>query len=194
MSASVPSAVTPGGVRVDRVVTTGWEPAPDGVLPATNTWVVGDDRECLVIDAAHDGRVIVKSIARERRVLGVLLTHGHLNHIDAVGQVCDGTRAPAYLHPADRPLWDEFYPVTPDRELASGAELTVGDAMVHVLHTPGHTPGSCSFHVPALRVVVTGDAELDGPLLALPEDTQALPGHGDPRPLFAVSVPAPTRG
>jgi glyoxylase-like metal-dependent hydrolase (beta-lactamase superfamily II) len=175
-------------------VTTGWEPGPDGEPPTTNTWVIGDDRECLIVDAAHDGRTIVKSVALERRVTAVLVTHGHLNHIDAVGEVCDGTRAPAYLHPSDRPLWDEYYPVTPDRSLADGDVLTVGGAVVEVLHTPGHTPGSCSFFVPALGVVVTGDADLSGALLALPEGTVVLPGHGDPRPLFAVSFPEPARG
>jgi glyoxylase-like metal-dependent hydrolase (beta-lactamase superfamily II) len=72
--------------------------------------------------------------------------------------------------------------------------LTVGGAAVEVLHTPGHTPGSCSFFVPALGVVVTGDADLSGALLALPESTVVLPGHGDPRPLFAVSFPEPARG
>src|SRR5689334_6005768 len=87
---------SPAGVRVERVVTTGTLPRAHGDLVLeNNTWIVGDDDECVVIDAGHDGRAIVKAIARGRRVKAVLVTHGHFDHIDAVGEVCDGTRAPA---------------------------------------------------------------------------------------------------
>ena len=93
-------APSPGGVRVARIVTAGTLDRPDGPLTLeNNTWVIGDDAECLVIDAGHDGRAIVKSIPREQRVQGVLITHGHLDHIDAVGEVCDGTRAPGIPAP-----------------------------------------------------------------------------------------------
>jgi glyoxylase-like metal-dependent hydrolase (beta-lactamase superfamily II) len=194
-------ATSPGGVSVQRVVTAGTMNRPEGPFTLeNNTWVVGNDEECLVIDAGHDGRAIVKSIPREQRVHGVLITHGHFDHLDAVGEVCDGTRAPSYLHPADRFLWDELYPVTPDHELADGQTLTVGDVELHVLHTPGHTPGSSCFHAPALGVVFTGDTLFPGGpgatrhdysdfdtiidsvrtrLFTLPEDTVVLPGHGE---------------
>ena len=192
---------SPGGVRVERVVTTGTLSTPGGeVTLENNTWIVGDDRQCVVIDAGHDGRAIVKAIARGRTVLGVLVTHGHFDHLDAVGEVCDGTRAPAYLHPADRFLWDEYYPVTPDRDLADGAVIAVGDVTLEVLHTPGHTPGSCCLYAPALGVVFSGDTLFPGGpgatrhdysdfdtiiesvrtrLFTLPEDTVVLPGHGE---------------
>lgn len=192
---------SPGGVRVERVVTTGSLTRAHGDLTLeNNTWIVGDDDECVVIDAGHDGRAIVKAIARGRSVKAVLVTHGHFDHLDAVGEVCDGTRAPAYLHPADRFLWDEYYPVTPDGELADGDTFTVGDVELTVLHTPGHTPGSCSFHAPALGAVFTGDTLFPGGpgatrhdysdfttiidsvrtrLFTLPGDTVVLPGHGD---------------
>ena len=186
-------APSPGGVRVERVVT-----AASGL--ENNTWIVGSDDECYVIDAGHDGRAIVKSIARGRRVLAVLITHGHWDHLDAVGEVCDGTRAPALIHPADRFLWDEHYPVTPDGDLGDGQTLKVGDVILHVLHTPGHTPGSSCFHAPALGAVFTGDTLFPGgpgatrhdysdfdtiiesirtKLLTLPDETVVLPGHGE---------------
>ncbi|HEV7147857.1 MAG TPA: MBL fold metallo-hydrolase [Pedococcus sp.] len=195
--------ITPsaGGVRVERVVTTGTLTTPGGeVTLENNTWVLGDDRECLIVDAGHDGRAIVKAIARGRRVLGVLVTHGHFDHLDAVGEVCDGTRAPAYLHPADRFLWDEYYPVTPDRDLLDGDAIRVGDVTLEVVHTPGHTPGSCCLYAPALGVVLSGDTLFPGGpgatrhdysdfatiiesvrtrLFTLPADTVVLPGHGE---------------
>jgi glyoxylase-like metal-dependent hydrolase (beta-lactamase superfamily II) len=195
------TATSPGGVRIARIVTTGTLDRPEGAVALeNNTWVIGDDTECLVIDAGHDGQAIVKSIPREQRVRAVLISHGHFDHIDAVGEVCDGTRAPAHLHPDDRFLWDELYPVSPDVALADGQVLTVGDVEVHVIHTPGHTPGSCCFHVPAMGVVFTGDTLFPGGpgatrhdysdfdtiiesvrtrLFTLPEDTLVLPGHGD---------------
>jgi glyoxylase-like metal-dependent hydrolase (beta-lactamase superfamily II) len=194
-------APSPGGVRVERVVTSGTiEGAHGSVELQNNTWVVGDDRECILIDAGHDGRRIVKSIPLERRVRAVVCTHAHADHINAVAEVCDGTRAPAYLHVADRPLWDSLYPVTPDRELADGDILTIGDLELRVLHTPGHTPGSVCLHAPALGAVFTGDTlfpggpgatgrpgsdfatiieSVRGRLFTLPEDTVVLPGHGD---------------
>ena len=59
-------APSPGGVRVQRVVTAGTFDRPEGALTLeNNTWVIGDDAQCLVIDAGHDGRAIVKSIPRE---------------------------------------------------------------------------------------------------------------------------------
>ena len=62
-------APTPGGVRVARIVTAGTFDRPEGTLTLeNNTWVIGDDTECLVIDAGHDGRAIVKSRSEERRV------------------------------------------------------------------------------------------------------------------------------
>ena len=192
---------TAGGVRVERVVTSGTFELDGGSWEVdNNVWVVGDDKECVVIDAAHDGRAVVKSIPHARRVTAVLLTHGHNDHINAAGEVCDSTRAPSYLHPADRMLWNELYPVTPDRELADGDVLHVGDADLHVIHTPGHTPGACSFYVPQLGVVFTGDTLFQGGpgatgrsfsdfptivasirdrLLTLPDETVVLTGHGD---------------
>lgn len=193
-------APSAGGVRVERVVTSGTFELDGGSWEVdNNVWVVGDDRECVIIDAAHDARRIVKSIPHDRRVTAVLCTHAHNDHINGVGEVCDATRAPSYLHPEDRVLWDELYPVTPDRELADGQVVRVGDVDLHVVHTPGHTPGSCCFYAPQLDVVFTGDTLFQGgpgatgrswsdpelivssireKLLTLPDPTEVHTGHG----------------
>ena len=204
-----PIVPTAGGVRVERLVTSGTFELDGGSWEVdNNVWVVGDDKECVIIDPAHDARRIVKSIPRERRVAAVLLTHAHNDHINGVGEVCDATRAPAYLHPEDRVLWDQLYPVTPDRVLADGDVITVGDVDLHVIHTPGHTPGACCFYAPALDVVFTGDTLFNGGpgatgrsysdfptiiesirdrLLTLPEETVVLTGHGDSTVIGAES-------
>lgn len=200
--APVPGVVaSAGGVGVERLVTSGTFELDGGSWEVdNNVWVVGDERECIVIDPAHDGRTIVKSLPNGRRVVGVVATHAHNDHINGVGEVCDATRAPSYLHPADRVLWDQLYPVTPDRELADGDRITVGDVELEVLHTPGHSPGSCCLYAPALGVVFTGDTLFQGGpgatgrsysdfptiiasirdrLLGLPAETVVLTGHGD---------------
>ena len=200
-------APSAGGVRVERLVTSGTFELDGGSWEVeNNVWIVGDDKECVVIDPAHDGRRIVKSIPHERKVIGVIATHAHNDHINALGEVCDSTRAPAYLHPDDRVLWDQLYPVTPDRELADGDVITVGDVDLHVIHTPGHTPGAVSLYAPQLGVVFTGDTLFNGGpgatgrsfsdeatilksisqrLLPLPADTVVHTGHGDDTTLGA---------
>lgn len=187
-------------VRIDRVVTSGTFSLDGGTWEVdNNVWVIGDDTECIVIDAAHDGRPIIAAVAK-RTVRAVLLTHGHDDHIGAVGEVFDATRAPSYLHPADRMLWDRVFPVTPDAELADGDVFTVGGVALTVLHTPGHAPGACCFHAPELGAVFTGDTLFAGgpgatgrsfsdfptiiesirsKLLTLPPETVVHPGHGD---------------
>ena len=110
------------------------------------------------------------------------------------------TGAAAYLHPADRVLWDQTQEAAPDAELADGQTFAVGDVELRVLHTPGHAPGACCFHVPALDVLFSGDTLFNGgpgatgrsfsdfptiidsirdDLLTLRDHTIVLTGHGD---------------
>jgi glyoxylase-like metal-dependent hydrolase (beta-lactamase superfamily II) len=165
-----------------------------------NVWVVGDDAECVVIDGAHDAAAIA-AVVGSRRVMGILLTHAHDDHIDAVGELGPGVGAPSALHPADHELWHRVYPGTaPDQELQDGQVVHVAGTTLTVLHTPGHSPGSCSFHAPELGAVFTGDTLFRGGpgatgrsfsdfptiidsirerLLTLPPQTVVHTGHGD---------------
>ncbi len=188
--------------RIDRVVTSGTFELDGGSWDVdNNVWVVGDDTECVVVDAAHDATAILEAVG-DRRLMAVLCTHAHNDHVNAVGDLYDATGAPSALHPADRVLWDQVHPeATPDRELAHGDVITVGGVDLHVLHTPGHSPGAVCFYVPALSTVFTGDTLFQGGpgatgrsysdfdtiitsirevLLALPPQTTVLTGHGDP--------------
>jgi glyoxylase-like metal-dependent hydrolase (beta-lactamase superfamily II) len=187
-------------VRVEKIVTSGTFSLDGGTWQVdNNVWVLGNDTECIIIDAAHDARPIIKAV-NKRKVVAVLLTHGHDDHITAAGEVCDTTRGPSYLHPGDRMLWDTVYAATPDHELADGDVFTVGGADLHVLHTPGHSWGSCCFHAPDLGVIFSGDTLFNGgpgatgrsfsdfptivdsirtKLLTLPPATVVHTGHGD---------------
>jgi glyoxylase-like metal-dependent hydrolase (beta-lactamase superfamily II) len=164
-----------------------------------NIWLLGNDDEVLVIDAAHDAAPIVEAVAG-RAVLGIFLTHGHNDHINAAGALRDAVDAPVMLHPADRMLWDAVYDnEAPDTDLLDGDELEVAGATLRVLHTPGHSPGGVSLLGPGDHVFGGDTLFKGGPgatgrsysdfgtiissirdrLLLLPADTVVHTGHGD---------------
>lgn len=165
-----------------------------------NIWLVGDDREVVIIDAAHDAMAIVEAV-HGRRVRSILLTHGHNDHINAAVALQDAVDAPIALHPDDAMFWSVVYPGRePDLELVDGEVHRVAGTVLGVLHTPGHSPGCCSFYDEGGQMVFSGDTLFcGGPgatgrshshrptilrsirarLLALPPETVVHTGHGD---------------
>ncbi|GAA1357934.1 MBL fold metallo-hydrolase [Saccharothrix algeriensis] len=187
-------------VRIDRGVTSGTF-SLDGETHQVdnNVWVVGDDSECVVVDAPHDVEAILRVVAG-REVRAILATHAHDDHVRVAPALSEATGAPVLLHPADLVLWRLCHPGTePDGELADGQALDIAGTSLHVLHTPGHSPGACCFHAPDLGAVFTGDTLFQGgpgatgrsysshdliidsitrKLLTLPHDTTVHTGHG----------------
>jgi glyoxylase-like metal-dependent hydrolase (beta-lactamase superfamily II) len=187
--------------RLDRVVTHGtFSIDGEDFEVDNNIWIVGDDDECLVIDAAHQATPIVAGVAG-RRVVAIVCTHGHNDHINAAGDLQAVVDAPVVLHPADRMLWDVVYPGrAPDGEIADGERFVAGGVELVALHTPGHSPGGVSLHDADHTRVFSGDTLFNGGpgatgrsfsdhdtivrsirtrLLTLPPETVVHTGHGD---------------
>ncbi len=187
--------------RIDRVVTAGvFSLDGEDFDVENNIWLVGDDDEVIVIDAAHDHRPVLEGIG-DRAVRAIVCTHAHNDHINAAAALAEETGAPVWLHPDDTMLWEVVYPDRRvDDPLRDGQLITIGGSDVTVVHTPGHSPGGVCLHLPSEGVVFSGDTLFKGGpgatgrsfsdygtildsierrLFTLPEHTRVHTGHGD---------------
>ena len=164
-----------------------------------NVWVVGDDEQCVVIDAPHDVDAIMEVVGG-RAVKAIICTHAHDDHVRVAPALRERTGAPILLHPDDRPLWelthtDELW----DADLTDGQSIKIGGAALTVIHTPGHAPGAVCLYSHDLGCVFTGDTLFEGGpgatgrsfsdekvivasirrrLFDLPDETVVHTGHG----------------
>jgi glyoxylase-like metal-dependent hydrolase (beta-lactamase superfamily II) len=171
-------------------------------------------KSALVIDPGGDFDEIRARVERHgAKIASIVHTHTHVDHVGATAELQRWAEAPARIHEADRFLY-EMLPVqaalvgtaTPehcdlDGDLRDGGSVAVGSLEAHVLHTPGHTPGSCTFLVrsPDGAVAFTGDTlfrrgigrtdlwggdtdlimrSLRGKLMTLDAETRVIAGHG----------------
>jgi len=132
---------------------------PNGQF-AENCYLVADGSsgQAIMIDPGEESaRFLAELRDRGWSLDGIWLTHGHIDHIMGVGAVHAATRAPIYLHPKDRALYDDLPtygawvgmeldpPPAPQFELVPGKAVRVGKYEFEVRFTPGHSPGSVSF-------------------------------------------------
>ncbi|GAA3783291.1 MBL fold metallo-hydrolase [Streptomyces phyllanthi] len=186
--------------RIEHLVTSGTFQLDGGSWEVeNNVWLVGDDREVIVIDAAHDAAAIAAAVGT-RRLVAIVCTHAHNDHINAAPELAARFGAPVLLHPADTVLWKAVHPERePDWELVDGELLAVAGTELYVLHTPGHSPGAVCLHAPELEALFSGDTLFQGGpgatgrsysdfgtiiasirdrLLTLPAETTVHTGHG----------------
>jgi glyoxylase-like metal-dependent hydrolase (beta-lactamase superfamily II) len=159
-----------------------------------NVYVVAAGGEAIVVDGAAEPERILEQLAGATLV-AVVETHGHPDHVQALPAIVERTGAPVRANPGDR------WPVHTE-PLSGGETLTAGTARLHVMHTPGHTPGSMTFALLDERgdpvQLFTGDTLFPGgpgntsndpaafsrimqsvdSLFELPDDVRVSPGHG----------------
>ena len=165
-----------------------------------NIWLVGDDSDVVVFDAAHD-----RGARSSRPSAGAMwwrwcCTHGHNDHVTVAPELGETLDAPVLLHPGDDVLWRMTHPDKDFRAVSDGDTLDVAGTELQALHTPGHSPGSVCWYAPELGAVFSGDTlfsggpgatgrsysdfptilqSISGRLGALPGDTVVYTGHGD---------------
>ncbi|HZD02550.1 MAG TPA: MBL fold metallo-hydrolase [Actinomycetes bacterium] len=164
-----------------------------------NAYLLADPEagEALLVDAADEAERLL-DLLDGVRLIGVVTTHRHPDHIQALSAVLQAHDVWNGAHAADADDIAGEVGVRPDRLLTHGDPIKVGRFDVEVLHTPGHTDGSICVKLPASQVL-TGDALFPGGvgktvgtaafeqaidsaerhLLSLPGATRISPGHGD---------------
>jgi glyoxylase-like metal-dependent hydrolase (beta-lactamase superfamily II) len=179
-----------------------------------NCSIIGDPvtKRAIVVDpGGAPERILREAQDMGLTVVSVLHTHAHFDHCLASGEIRKATGATLCLHPDDRELWRmldvqcrvfgvPYVPVPPpDYWLQDEEKIIVGGLEGLALHTPGHTPGSMSFHFPAEKLLLAGDTLFRGGigrtdlwggdfdaiersirerLYTLDETTRVITGHG----------------
>jgi glyoxylase-like metal-dependent hydrolase (beta-lactamase superfamily II) len=168
----------------------------------------GKTKEALVIDPAGDIDAIIAEADKEGfRILRILNTHGHVDHIMGNAELKKKTNASITVHEGDAEIMVAVPPLKlqlfnakasppPDATVKDNDIIAVGEERLRVVHTPGHTPGSICLHLDGylftgdtLFVEGVGRTDLPGgswpqlfnsitkKVLSFPEDTIIMPGH-----------------
>ena len=161
-----------------------------------NCYILGykETKEGLVIDPGDEVYRVVKEISRlGLKIRYILITHGHIDHTGGAGELKKITSAPVLIHTLDAPGLN----FRPDGYLYDSQEIRLGNYIISVIHTPGHSPGGVSFHAPG--AIFTGDTLFAGSvgrtdfqggdhhklvegviekIFPLGDDLRVYPGHG----------------
>ncbi len=119
-----------------------------------NAYIVHAPEGDIIVDAGAQPEEILGKVRND--VAAILITHGHADHISALDEVREATKAPVYMHPLDA----EPAGIADYQPLQDGEDLVIAGESLHVIHTPGHCPGSVTFAVGDDQIV--GDLILPG--------------------------------
>ncbi|NLL96114.1 MAG: MBL fold metallo-hydrolase [Clostridiaceae bacterium] len=178
----------------------------------SNTYIVESRNDCAIIDCGNKPKDILK-VLRERNLNAryIILTHGHIDHILYAGEIKNETDALLCIHKDDMQLYSDpvkngydlfgfdidLLHFPPDYHLKDGDKLPLGDDVLEIIHTPGHSPGGIS--VLCDKMLFTGDtlfqlsigrtdlsggslkqlsSSIKNRLYTLNDDVVVYPGHG----------------
>jgi glyoxylase-like metal-dependent hydrolase (beta-lactamase superfamily II) len=147
------------GVRIETGSFGPWE---------TNAYLVWDGRspDALVLDPGMGAAqpLVDRVAANGLRLVLIANSHGHIDHVFDDAPLMDATDAPLAIHPDDAYRLDgrnnygfELAAVTATRDLREGEQVRIGDLVLDVLHTPGHTEGSACLYEERLGILLSGD-------------------------------------
>ena len=183
----------------------------------TNCYLVycEETLQCAVVDpGAEPERIFLEIAEAELKPVVIINTHGHVDHIGANRDMKDHFGVPLYIHAADSPMLGKIQQLElslflgakdsppADHLMSDGEEIKIGNSVLRILHTPGHSPGSVSllgdgFLLSGDTLFFEGVGRTDLPggsqkqleqslrekVMTLPDETVILPGHG---PLTSV--------
>ncbi|QID32574.1 MBL fold metallo-hydrolase [Pampinifervens florentissimum] len=143
---------------------------PVGILSVNCSLLVDEESgQALVVDPGADAHKIIREL-EHYQLVGIVATHGHIDHVGQVRTLKERFNAPFYLHPMDRflindPIWQGFerqieanLPCPePDIELKDKMEIKLGNTTLCIIHTPGHTPGLCCLYEEKSKILIAGD-------------------------------------
>lgn len=180
----------------------------------TNCYFLIQDSECIIIDPADDASFILEELLRKNlKLICMFATHGHYDHVMAAGEIQLSFNVPFYIHEKDMFLVDRLvetahhflgynsHVIKPSniKFINITNEFQINNFKFQILHSPGHTPGSCCIYIKEEGVLLTGDTLFNQgigdylhsyssktelikslkKLKKLPGETLAYPGHGD---------------
>jgi glyoxylase-like metal-dependent hydrolase (beta-lactamase superfamily II) len=143
---------------------------PLGQLQA-NCYIVIQDNKCIIIDPGDSADFLLEEILRKNlNVSAILATHGHFDHMMAVGELQLSLHCPFYIHEIDlflvkrlKQTAHHFLGYEPvifqPQQIAyiNPDTFQIPEFDIKAIYTPGHTPGSCSFYVEQENALFTGD-------------------------------------
>lgn len=183
-------------------------------MVSTNTWFCQNSGigELFIVDPADEAERIMQKIAKMEGIpAAILLTHGHFDHMMAAEALREHYNIPVLAYMGEKELlndaranlsgsWAKACTLQADRWLSDQEKTEIAGFSIEVIHTPGHTGGSCCFYLPEEKLLFSGDTLFAGSvgrtdfptssgrqmleslhrlLNTLPGDTRVCPGHGE---------------
>ena len=137
-----------------------------------NCYFLIEGQDCLIIDPADDASFIIEELQRQQlNLVGMLATHGHFDHVMAVGEIQQSLKIPLHIHEKDNFLIKRLeqtakhflgykpiiLPIKRIENLNIKNSLKIENFKLKIIYTPGHTPGSCCFYFKEENALFTGD-------------------------------------